>query len=312
MTALEAVHAVVVNWNGGGPQNLACIESLLAQGLAPGRVHFIDNASNDGSLEAVEAAHPQLAFQRNTTNLGFGEGANLGAREALAAGAQLVFFVNNDLTLPAGGLDGLVAGLERHPEAGLVGPRVLDSKDPTLVWCAGGELSWRQNLSTLRGNGQRDGDEFRRELRMDYLPGCALLARRACLEVVGLFDAGYFAYMEDVDLGVRASAAGFESWLIGEVAAHHASSSATGGGYNPRRKYMMGVNSIWFLRAHGGAAAWLRFFAFDVLSLPFVWLAKLPRGESRAVVAKAWGIAAGLRGKRVQAGDLEPGGTWLW
>lgn len=312
MIDIASVHAVVVNWNGGVATNLACIESLLAQGLAPERVHFVDNASNDGSREAVESAHAQLRFQRNATNLGFGEGANQGARAALAEGAQAVFFVNNDLTLPAGSLAGLLAGFDRHPAAGLVGPRVLQAADTSIVWCAGGELSWRQNLSTLRGNGERDGDEFRRELRMDYLPGCALLVTRACLERLGSFDAGYFAYMEDVDLGVRAKAAGFESWLIGDVAAHHASSSATGGGYNPRRKYMMGVNSIWFLRAHGGASAWLRFLVFDVLSLPFVWLANLPRGQSRAVVAKAWGIGAGLRGKRVHADDLEPGGTWLW
>jgi GT2 family glycosyltransferase len=310
--ALETVHAVVVNWSGGGPQNLACVESLLAQGIAPERVHFVDNASTDGSRELVEAAHPTLAFLRNDANLGFGEGANQGARAALAAGAEAVFFVNNDLTLPAGSLTELIAGLERHPQAGMVGPRVLQAADPSVVWCAGGELSWRQNLSTLRGNGMRDGDEFRRELQMDYLPGCALLVTRACWEAVGSFDAGYFAYMEDVDLGVRGSALGFESWLIGAVAAHHASSSATGGGYNPRRKYMMGVNSIWFLRAHGGPAAWLRFFVFDVLSLPFVWLANLPRGQSRAVLAKAHGILAGLAGKRVRASDLEPGGTWLW
>jgi len=312
LITLESVHAVVVNWSGGGPQNLACIESLLAQGLAPERVHFVDNASTDGSRELVEDAYPALAFLRNDANLGFGEGANQGARAALAAGAEAVFFVNNDLTLPDGSLAGLIAGFERHAQAGIVGPRVLQAADPSVVWCAGGELSWRQNLSTLRGNGERDGDEYRRELRMDYLPGCALLVRRACLEAVGFFDAGYFAYMEDVDLGVRASAQGFESWLIGDVAAHHASSSATGGGYNPRRKYMMGVNSIWFLRSHGGPSAWLRFFAFDVLSLPFVWLANLPRGQSRAVVAKAWGIFSGLMGKRVHAADLEPGGTWLW
>ena len=180
------------------------------------------------------------------------------------------------------------------------------------MWCAGGALTWTQNLSTLRGHGERDGEEYRAELAMDYLPGCALLATRACLERVGLFDDGYFAYMEDVDLGVRARAAGFESWLVGGVAALHASSSATGGGYNPRRKYMMGVNAVWFLRAHGDARAWARFALYDVLSLPFVWLANLPRGRGRAVVAKAWGTLVGLAGRRVRARDLEPGGTWLW
>ena len=311
MTAPVRVHAVVVNWN-GGPLNLACVESLLAQGIAAECVHFVDNASRDGSRELVEGAHPDLCFLHNEQNLGFGAAANQGARAALDAGAEAVFFVNNDLTLPAGNLDALLEGLDRHPRAGFVGPRVLDAADPTRVWCAGGTLSWRQNLSTLRGHGRRDGDEFRREVRMDYLPGCALLARRACLEEVGLFDDDYFAYMEDVDLGVRAGDAGWESWLIGGASAHHASSSATGGGYNPRRKYMMGVNSIWFLRTHGSTSAWLRFIAFDILSLPFVWLARAPRGGSRSVAAKALGILAGLRGKRVQATDLEPGGTRLW
>jgi len=306
------IFAVVLNWNGGGELNRDCLESLIAEGIPEERIVFIDNGSTDGSLEEIRERFPALQLVENPRNLGYGEGCNQGAREALELGADTVFFVNNDLTLESGSLAKLVESFERHPQAGFVGPRVLAAEDNSVVWCAGGELSWRQNLSTLRGHGMRDGAEYRRELKMDYLPGCALLARRRCLEQVGLFDADYFAYMEDVDLGVRAVRAGWESWLIGEAAAFHASSSATGGGYNPRRKYMMGVNSIWFLRTHGTSSAWMRFFVFDVVSLPFVWLLNVPRGRGRSVVAKAWGIFAGLRGKRVRAADVEPGGTWLW
>jgi GT2 family glycosyltransferase len=144
----------------------------------------------------------------------------------------------------------------------------------------------------------------RQRKHVDYVPGCALLARREVLEEVGLFDARYFAYMEDVDLCLRAKRAGYGVRLVGEAAAYHASSSATGGGYNPRRKYMMGVNSIWFLKQHARAR--------DVLTLPFLWFAGLFRGQARAVVGKALGIFDGLRGKRVTSASLSKGAGWLW
>jgi GT2 family glycosyltransferase len=173
-------------------------------------------------------------------------------------------------------------------------------------------LTWRENLSTLRGHLEPDGPQWREARAVDYVPGCALLARREVLEKVGLFDAQYFAYMEDVDLCLRARRAGFEVWLVGEAAVQHATSAATGGGYNPRRKYMMGVNSVWFLRRHAHAEEWLRFFVFDVLSLPFLWLAGIFRGRGKAVAAKALGILDGLRGKRVTAEAIREGAGWLW
>lgn len=303
--------AVVVNWNGGA-QNVACIASLLEQGLAPGEIVFVDNGSADGSADEVERRFPGIALIRNGENRGFGEGANQGAREALARGARAVFFVNNDVRLPVGTLERLAVELERSPETGIVGPRVLYMNDPGMVWCAGGMLTWRENLSTLLGHRQPDGPRWRETREVDYVAGCALLARREVLEKVGLFDAQFFAYMEDVDLCLRAHEAGFGVRLVGEAAAYHATSSATGGGYNPRRKYMMGVNSIWFLKRHARAREWARFVAFDVLTLPILWIAGLFRGRAKAVVGKALGIFDGLRGKRVTSASLSKGAGWLW
>ena len=303
--------AVVVNWNGGA-QNAACVASLLEQGLAPRDVVFVDNGSVDGSADDVERRFSGILLVRNGENRGFGEGANQGAREALARGAAAVFFVNNDVTLPPGTLGRLEEELRRSPDTGIVGPRVLYMDDPSTVWCAGGMLTWRENLSTLLGHRQPDGPRWRETREVDYVAGCALLARREVLENVGLFDADYFAYMEDVDLCLRAHGAGFGVRLVGEAAAHHATSSATGGGYNPRRKYMMGVNSIWFLRRHARAREWARFVVYDVLTLPFLWIAGLFRGRAKAVVGKALGIFDGLRGKRVTSASLSKGAGWLW
>lgn len=305
------VAAVVANWNGGA-ENLECIASLLDSGLAPGDVVFVDNGSSDGSLALVKQRFPGLVFVENGENLGFGAAANQGARSALERGAQAVFFVNNDVVVPRETLPALVRALESEPRLGLVGPRVLYKHDPSLVWCAGGMLTWRENLSTLLGHREVDGERWRADRDVDYVAGCALLGRAEALREIGLFDDRYFAYMEDVDLGVRAQRAGWGVRILGSVAALHATSSATGGGYNPRRKYMMGVNSIWFLRAHAGRGEWLRFLVYDVATLPFLWIAGLFQGRAKAVLAKAIGIADGLRGRRVTAASIREGSGWLW
>ncbi len=300
MTRADCIYAVVVNWN-GGELNRNCLESLVAEGITPARIVFVDNASTDGSLEDVRGRFADLLVIENQANLGFGEASNQGAELALDAGAEAVFFINNDLVLEAGCLARLVMFMAENTQVGIAGPRVLQGEDPSRVWCAGGLLTWRQNLSTLRGHRHKDGPKYRQDMVVDYIPGCALLAQAFLLKRLKGFDPAYFAYMEDVDLCLRAKDAGWAVALVGEASALHRSSSSTGGGYNPRRKYMMGVNSIWFLRQHGGWAAWLRFVLFDVLTLPLLFLVGIFNGRALAVLAKARGIVDGLRGKRVTA-----------
>jgi hypothetical protein len=293
--------AVVLNWN-GAERNLACVRSLLEQGLAPERVVFVDNASSDGSCARVEAAFPGLVVLRNAENLGYGHGTNRGIEHALRRGAARVFLVNNDVTLPGGTLAGLEAALAGTP--GIVGPRVLYQHPSERLWAAGGLLTFRANLSTLLGHGRPDGAEFRVTRAVDYVPGCALLASRAVFERVGLLEGDYFAYHEDVEFCWKAKQAGFPVRVIGAVAAYHDAHSATGGGYNRLRKYMMAVNTVHFLRRHGTPARWFGFWLFDVATLPFVWLYRASRGEGAAVLAKARGTWDGLRGRAVTAERL--------
>jgi GT2 family glycosyltransferase len=290
--------AVVLNWN-GGEQNLACVCSLLAQGLAPERIVFVDNASHDGSPERVAAQFPQLVVLRNAANLGYGDGTNRGIEHALGQGAERVLLVNNDVTFPPGTLAGLELALAEG--GGIVGPRVLFLRPPDLVWCAGGVLTFRTNLSSMLGHKQPDGPQFRVTRAVDYVPGCAMLVARAVFERTGLLAGDYFAYHEDLEFCWKAKQAGFAVRVIGELSVHHDAHSSTGGGYNPLRKYMMAVNTVHFLRRHGTPVRWLSFWLHDVLSLPFVFLYRAARGEGRSVLAKARGTWDGLRGLRVSA-----------
>ena len=307
------ITAVVVNWN-GGDDNLRCLESILAQVPAIDPVLFVDNASTDGSVERVleRFGGPRVEVLRNQTNQGYGGGNNRGIERALELGSDYVFIVNNDVVVPEGVVAGLLEELELHPDVGIVGPRVLMASDPGRVWAAGGLITWRQNLTTLRGHLAADGERWKRTAPVDYVTGCCMLVRRAVFDRVGAFDAAYFAYTEDVDFAIRAKKGGFSSRCVGKVAALHAPSSATGGGYNPRRKYMMGVNSIWFMRRYARWQDWCKFLVFDVLSLPFVWLAGVFRGRGKAVLAKGCGIFDGLRGRRITGDVVQSGSGWLW
>ncbi len=181
------VYAVVVNWN-GGEDNLASIASLLEQGIPQEAVVFVDNGSTDGSRESVVARYPRLRLIANEDNLGFGDGVNQGMRLALDEGAEFVFLANNDIEFPAGTLQRLLEELERDPSLGIVGPRVLYMDEPDRIWAAGGTLSFRQNLTTLIGHKQLDRPELNRTFRVDFVPGCALLVRRAVLEQAGLME----------------------------------------------------------------------------------------------------------------------------
>jgi len=295
--------AVVVNWN-GGERNLDCLRSLAAQGLAPERIVFVDNASSDGSLGRVREIFPALAVVQNSTNVGYGHGTNRGIEQALAHGAARVFLVNNDVTFEPGTLAGLERAMEGPGGAGITGPRVLFTHPPDRIWCAGGVITFRTNLSTMLGHGEPDGPAFRVTREVDYVPGCAMLVARAVFERIGLLEGDYFAYHEDVEFCWKAKRAGFSVRMLGELAAHHDAHASTGGGYNPLRKYMMAVNTVHFLRRHGTLPRWLSFWVFEVASLPFVWLYRALRGEGDAVVAKARGTWDGLRGRQVTAERL--------
>lgn len=302
--SLSAVHAVVVNWN-GGPATVACLDSLVAEGLAASQIHLVDNGSTDGSVRNAQATHPGLEVQRLGENTGFGHAANAGAAAALAAGAESLLFVNNDAVLAPGCLARLLEEAAAAPRVGLLGPRIVLPGWPSRLWAAGGVLGFGPNLSTLRGQGLPDAPTWHRTVDVDYVPGCVLLVRAEVWRATQGFDPAYFAYTEDVDLGLRARELGWGSRIVGAALAVHAASSATGGGYNARRKFLMARGAIPFLRRHGTAQRWLAWLVMDVLALPLAWLVALPRGEGRAVFAKALGTLDGLLGRSFDPRALE-------
>lgn len=207
---------VIPVWN-GREYIPACLDALLAQDYSDFEVIVVDNASADGSSDLVAEKYPQVQLIRNTQNLGFAGGCNVGLR---AAQGDVLVLLNQDTVVLPGWLRALVEALQR-PEVGVVGCKIL-YPDGKTIQHAGGWIEWPLGLAHHYGQGEQDNGQWDEPRRVEYVTGAAMVFRRDVLERVGPLDEGFWpAYFEDADFCFRAREAGFEVWYIpGAVVLH--------------------------------------------------------------------------------------------
>ncbi|HMQ29217.1 MAG TPA: glycosyltransferase family 2 protein [Chloroflexaceae bacterium] len=212
-----------------------CLDSLYA---APTRcelaVWVVDNASSDGSAELVRERYPRARLIVSPVNGGFSYGNNLALARILAEGsADYVLLLNNDTVVPPGALDGLVAYLEAHPEAGVVGPKLLLPDGSLDLACRRSfptpAVSFYRmtGLSRLFPRSPRfarynmtylDPDQ---ETEVDAVVGACMLLRASVVAEVGLLDEQFFMYGEDLDWCYRIKQYGWRVVYYPGVVVHH-------------------------------------------------------------------------------------------
>lgn len=304
MGAPASLAVVVLDWN-GGDETMACLDAVYAsEGVYP-RVILVDNASRTPMIETARARFPELEVLRNHENLGYAGGNNVGIRAALAEGAAHVVILNNDAVVRPDALRELVSAADADTAIAAVGARVLREDDPSRLWMAWGEVTYRQSLVRLVGQGAVDGPAFSGVRDAPWVSGCALLLTRAGLERVGLFDENYFAYHEEVDWCAAAREAGLRVVYAGGAVVTHRGEGSSGGGYVSRKQYLAARNMVRFVDKHGSRLEKLRFACFLIATLPFQFLRRALRGEQEGVVLKLRGIRDALLGRPIPRSDLE-------
>jgi GT2 family glycosyltransferase len=209
-TASPQVSAVLVSYE--AKQALLTTLDALERLKIPIEVVVVDNASTDGSADAVRARHPRARVIANPENVGFAGACNQGWR---ASQAPVVLFLNPDAEPLQGAIEALVRVLDGRPDVGIVGPRTLYS-DGAVQISTGPDLSplaeFRQRR-LVRAVRRREAWALEhaerihgREHEPDWLSGSCILVRRSLLETLGGFDEGFFLYEEDADLCRRARA----------------------------------------------------------------------------------------------------------
>jgi GT2 family glycosyltransferase len=205
--AVPRVIVVILNTNRRA-DTLACLASLALSTYPAQEIVVVDNASTDGSLEAVGSAFPAVHTLPLAENRGYAGNNNAGIAWALEHGAEWVLVLNEDTVLAPDCVARLVEAGESGPRVGIVGPTVYHFDEPTVIQSAGGNLS-RGWLPQHRGQNQADTGQFAAAEPVDWLSGCGLLVRRALIEQVGVLDERFFIYWEEVDWCLRAARAGW-------------------------------------------------------------------------------------------------------
>ena len=255
MSEQPAVDVVIVAYRCEGLLR-ECLASLREHSARGGvRTHVVDNASGDGTAGMVAREFGEVELTALPENRGFAAANNL----AIAGGqAPAVLVLNPDTRITAGALDTLVATLEARAEVGICGPR-LERPDgsfdhaarrsfPTPLSALGhftgvGRRVERGALAAYRAPEVASG-------RVDAVNGACMLIRRSALEAVGLFDEGYWMYMEDLDLCYRFAEAGWITWYEPAAKVIHVKAGTSGPIRSPRLNYAFHYGMYRFYRAH--------------------------------------------------------------
>jgi N-acetylglucosaminyl-diphospho-decaprenol L-rhamnosyltransferase len=233
-----------------------CLESLRENGPSREmRVHVVDNGTDPETTALMERDFSDMKLTSLAENTGFSAGNNLGID---AGRSPYVLVLNPDTRVLPGALDRLLALMDDSPRVGMCGPR-LELDDGTFDHAS--KRSFPTPLSAL-GHFSGIGRSMEGGALADYrapetesgpvdaVNGAFMLIRRAALDEVGLFDEGYWMYMEDLDLCYRLAERDWIVWYEPSVKVIHVKAGTSGPVRSTRLNYAFHYGMYRFYSAH--------------------------------------------------------------
>jgi N-acetylglucosaminyl-diphospho-decaprenol L-rhamnosyltransferase len=243
---------VIVTWNTRRIvlDALRTLHADLDASSLDAEVWVVDNASSDGTAEAVRTAFPAVRLLVTEKNLGFAGGNNaalraMGFRDEPTPnppGPRAVFLLNSDTLVQKGAVRRLYDALFSLPRAGVVGAQ-LSYEDGSFqhsafgfpglaqilvdLFPAPGRLYGRLYDSRLNGRYSRALYDSRIPFPVDHTLGATMMLRREAIEQTGLFDEQFFMYCEEIDWSMRIRQAGWEIYTVPEARITHLEAKST-------------------------------------------------------------------------------------
>ena len=235
------VSVVIPNYNGEKfLKNL--FDSLNDDSECIGEVIIVDNASSDKSKEYI--ADYKFIFPchliENKENLGFAPAVNQGISKAKY---EYIFLLNNDTQLKKGAVKSMVNLISGDDKIFSCQAKMLQYNNKDMIDDAGDEynlLGWTKK--TGENHPSTDFTEVK-----DIFSACAGAAmyKKSVLDEIGMFDDNFFAYMEDVDLAMRARIYGYHNLLCPDAVVYHIGSATSGSRYNEFKVRLASRNNVW-------------------------------------------------------------------
>jgi GT2 family glycosyltransferase len=200
----EKITVLIPNWNGLRWLN-DCLGSLFEQDIQNFHTIVVDNGSTDSSVDFIKEHYPRVEIVALANNAGFAGAMNVGIEKSVS---PYIVLLNSDTRPYPDWLSKLLEQIENSPrEVAAINSQLLRMDDPELIDDAGDELSWYG--AAIKQGHNRPAVSYQ-EVKEVFSPcAAACLYRREFLLKTGGFDAAFFAYLEDVDLGLRGRLLGY-------------------------------------------------------------------------------------------------------
>ncbi|MBU0517887.1 glycosyltransferase family 2 protein [bacterium] len=201
-----------------------CLTSIYNSDFLDFEVILVDNASTDGSSQAVVKDFPDVRCIRLVKNLGYAGGCNVGIE---ASKAEFVLLLNDDAVIEPNTIGDLVAALEADSQVAAAQPKLLNIKTPThfdyagacggLIDIFGYPFAFGRTFMVL----EKDEGQFDTPSEIFWACGTCVIFRRSILSEVGLLDEDFFAHMEEIDLAWRIHLAGYKLIRVPQAVVYH-------------------------------------------------------------------------------------------
>lgn len=248
--AAPDVSVVIVSYN-TRELLLSCLKSVAdSRGMGDVEVIVVDNASGDGSRDAVRKEFPSVKLIESKSNLGFSGATNLGMD---AASGRYFLLLNSDAEVRPDGIKLLRDFMDANPECGAAGPRLVYDDGRTqpsidsvpnllteflhlfrITKLIPGETARRAIAPAMKFTGKTVGTYFKtyegglEPYEVDCVSGACMIVRADAVKAIGGLDTSFFMYMEDMDWCVRFKEAGYKVFYVPEVeVVHHVGGSGT-------------------------------------------------------------------------------------
>lgn len=233
-----------------------CLQSLRENvlGSLDAVVHVVDNASGDGTADAVAREFPDAILYRQPTNTGFSAGNNRALR---GVKAPFVLVLNPDTEVPDGVLGHLLGDLHQDPSIGMIGCRLVTG-DGTFDHASKRSFPSPRDALEYFFRGRANGSarylapsvtEFAMGT-VDSINGAFMLVRSEAMRDVGLLDERYWMYGEDLDWCKRFADAGWKVVYDGRTTAIHLKGGTTGAQRSGRLNWHFHKSMAIFYRTH--------------------------------------------------------------
>lgn len=251
--------SVVIPTHNTRELTLACAGSLARAGLDGLDVVVVDDASRDGTAEALAERHPGVRVLRLDPGVGFTRAANLGLAQARG---EILLLLNSDTEVEAGAFAPLLEAFRADPRLGAAGaalhypdgsPQWSGGREPGLLWLFGLTSGLPALLGRLRPYrrlkpvGAAPGE-------VAWVTGAAMAIRRQAWDEVGPLEEGYRFYGQDLDFCLRLGDAGWRVALVPElrVLHHHGATIGKQGSGGRQHAELLWTDLLRWARRHRG------------------------------------------------------------